>query len=334
MNTKFVTRFDVPQQVVFAREMKNYGVCRGARRFDDNSFALLKEDGVELYDNEGNLKEKGLLDVYVFKNGGVLKQKMFSARKEAFWQLDVPGWEKSGCQSLQAEVPSDGDYVALQAPAGKWTVYRLNDKKASCPVESYASFEADGVKIYDRIHYVIFALTRQGKSRLIRTKARNGKTVMTTADAAYQTVLPNGGFVLAKEELHPTVYKNSFLLLESASGITFRLYDKSLCRMIGAVSGAAVFNNGMYLLKKGKSWRLYAMNGKLLYTDIYNLHLYETDQNVPCVLFGEAPSGKHIVIRVINNCWLHLSCGGEGVFLLPNGRKIAAENGTNMPFFV
>ena len=76
MNTKFVTRFDVPQQVVFAREMKNYGVCRGARRFDDNSFALLKEDGVELYDNEGNLKEKGLLDVYVFKNGGVLKQKM------------------------------------------------------------------------------------------------------------------------------------------------------------------------------------------------------------------------------------------------------------------
>lgn len=55
---------------------ESYGVCFGARRFDDGSFALLGENGVTLYDHSGHKADDFLDDVFVFKTG------LFSKKSE------------------------------------------------------------------------------------------------------------------------------------------------------------------------------------------------------------------------------------------------------------
>lgn len=75
MEPKFVTGFLTPRVVVRGENQESYGVCFGARRFDDGSFALLGENGVTLYDRSGHKADDFLDDVFVFKNGFVLKKK-------------------------------------------------------------------------------------------------------------------------------------------------------------------------------------------------------------------------------------------------------------------
>lgn len=74
MEPKFVTGFLTPRVVVRGENQESYGVCFGARRFDDGSFALLGENGVTLYDRSGHKADDFLDDVFVFKNGFVLKK--------------------------------------------------------------------------------------------------------------------------------------------------------------------------------------------------------------------------------------------------------------------
>ena len=81
MEPKFVTGFLTPRVVVRGENQESYGVCFGARRFDDGSFALLGENGVTLYDHSGHKADDFLDDVFVFKNGFVLKKKRISGHQ-------------------------------------------------------------------------------------------------------------------------------------------------------------------------------------------------------------------------------------------------------------
>lgn len=76
MEPKFVTGFLTPRVVVRGENQESYGVCFGARRFDDGSFALLGENGVTLYDHSGHKADDFLDDVFVFKTG------LFSKKSE------------------------------------------------------------------------------------------------------------------------------------------------------------------------------------------------------------------------------------------------------------
>ena len=75
MEPKFVTGFLTPRVVVRGESQESYGVCFGARRFDDGSFALLGENGVTLYDHTGNKEDDFLDEDFVFKNEFVVINK-------------------------------------------------------------------------------------------------------------------------------------------------------------------------------------------------------------------------------------------------------------------
>lgn len=82
MEPKFVTGFLTPRVVVRGESQESYGVCFGARRFDDGSFALLGENGVTLYDRSGHKADDFLDDVFVLK-------RVCSQKKAKGTELDV-----------------------------------------------------------------------------------------------------------------------------------------------------------------------------------------------------------------------------------------------------
>lgn len=98
---------------------ESYGVCFGARRFDDGSFALLGENGVTLYDHSGHKADDFLDDVFVFKNGFVLKKK----RKGQNWTFETPQGTVIATAD-KAEI-AGSSWLALRVQGQEWNVYQI-----------------------------------------------------------------------------------------------------------------------------------------------------------------------------------------------------------------
>ena len=119
MEPKFVTGFLTPRVVVRGESQESYGVCFGARRFDDGSFALLGENGVTLYDRSGHKADDFLDDVFVFKNGFVLKKK----RKGQNWTFETPQGTVIATAD-KAEI-AGSSWLALRVQGQEWNVYQV-----------------------------------------------------------------------------------------------------------------------------------------------------------------------------------------------------------------
>ena len=119
MEPKFVTGFLTPRVVVRGESQESYGVCFGARRFDDGSFALLGENGVTLYDHSGHKADDFLDDVFVFKNGFVLKKK----RKGQNWTFETPQGTVIATAD-KAEI-AGSSWLALRVQGQEWNVYQI-----------------------------------------------------------------------------------------------------------------------------------------------------------------------------------------------------------------
>lgn len=78
---------------------------------------------------------------------------------------------------------------------------------------------------------------------------------------------------------------------------------------------------------------LVAADGTILETNVFDLQLYETEQDVPCILFGSSERNEHIIVRFSKRV-AAFSRSGIGSFLTPEGNRIEAPDGTCVPFVV
>ncbi len=330
MESKFVKKFAKPRLVVCKKNLRTYGVCLGAQKFSNGSFALLNEDGVVLYDNAGRLAEKHLNDVYVFLNGSVLKQIPVSSADKFCWRLEISGMTMP---AMQAEVLGD-DFVALQSETKRWQV--IHFAKNQFQNQTFACFDVDEVKIFNGKDAagVVFALTCDGKTELQLKAAETGETVKRVDYGKYFAPLPGGWFLLSDNKWRPVVNEPDLFLAEDVSGGVANVYDADLQLKQEAVSGVAMFANGFYLCKTKDRWLLYSPEGTLLYSDVRSLRSCDTGQVSSSLLFGDTVVGGHVVVRQVSNGWLHVSVNATGFFCLPDGTKISADDGTSIPFLV
>ncbi len=330
MESKFVKKFAKPRLVVCKKNLKSYGFCLGARKFSNGSFALLNGDGIVLYDSFGRLMENHLSDVYVFANGAVLKRVSVSPADKFCWCLEIPGIQ---IPAMQAEVLGDA-FVALKFAARRWKVLHFTEKQPQNQI--FSQFDVDDVKIFNggNVDSVVFALTCDGKTELQLFWVNTGKVIKRVDYGKYFSPLPCGCFELSDNELHPVVNEPDLFFAEDVSGGMVKVFDARLRLKHEAVSGVAMFANGFYLCKIDGRWMLYSPDGRLLYSDIQNLHACDAGLVSSSLLFGDTIIGKHAVIRQVVNGWLHVSVNGTGFFCLPDGTKVSADDGTVIPFLI
>lgn len=339
MEPKFVTGFLTPRVVVRGESLESYGVCFGARRFDDGSFALLEENGVTLYDRSGHKTDGFLDDVFVFKNGFVLKKK----RKGQNWTFETPQGTVIAMAD-KAEI-AGGNWLALRVQGQEWNVYRVLglcfERQISVSLFSkrwqvFARLCTEDLKIYQGsgTGSLVFALSDGDMSVLQRRDAVFGNIKAELTRRGRYLCLPNGGFALSDAVFRPVWHKSDCLWTKRFSGGEIDLYDERLQLCGEGLSDIIMFKNGMSFRQFGTEWKLVAADGTILETNVFDLQLYEAEQDIPCILFGSSERNEHIIVRFFENGWLHFSRSGNGSFLTPEGKRIEAPNGTCVPFVV
>lgn len=339
MEPKFVTGFLTPRVVVRGENQESYGVCFGARRFDDGSFALLGENGVTLYDRSGHKADDFLDDVFVFKNGFVLKKK----RKGQNWTFETPQGTVIATAD-KAEI-AGSSWLALRVQGQEWNVYQVLglcfERQISVSLfprrwQVFAKVCTEDLKIYQGsgTGSLVFALSDGDMSVLQHRGAVFGNITAELTRRGRYLYLPNGGFVLSDAAFRPVWHKSGCLWVKRLSGGEIDLYDERLQLCDEGLSDIIMFKNGMSFRQFGTEWKLVAADGTILETNVFDLQLYETEQDVPCILFGSSERNEHIIVRFFENGWLHFSRSGIGSFLTPEGNRIEAPNGTCVPFVV
>ena len=181
---------------------------------------------------------------------------------------------------------------------------------------------------------LVFALSDGDMSVLQHRDAVFGNIKAELTRRGRYLYLPNGGFVLSDAAFRPVWHKSGCLWVKRLSGGEIDLYDERLQLCDEGLSDIIMFKNGMSFRQFGTEWKLVAADGTILETNVFDLQLYETEQDVPCILFGSSERNEHIIVRFFENGWLHFSRSGIGSFLTPEGNRIEAPDGTCVPFVV
>lgn len=328
MDTKFVKNFLFPREVICADRLVNYGFCQAARKFKNGSFALLKENTIDLFDAYGRNIETSLEDVFVFQNGYRLQKK--SALP--FWQLlSLDG--KVVFKAGKVEV-CDDRLFALRTEGDRWNVYQFSVDDWT--LQFLMECHADVVKLFRCKESDDFvAVLQVGDNYLLQIRNEVNAILCSETDA-FRSFVPlwNGQFAVSQTDIRLKQYGETCLLIEAMRGGGFDLYDDRLKCYAENVAGLVVWANDMFLINEKNEWKFFSADGKLLHDKIYHLSIYDAPDIKQCILFARTENDERVVIRLKNNGWLHVTYGNEFKFWTPDGRCVEAQEGCYEPFWV
>ena len=162
--------------------------------------ALLGENGVTLYDHSGHKADDFLDDVFVFKNGFVLKKK----RKGQNWTFETPQGTVIATAD-KAEI-AGSSWLALRVQGQVWYVYQILglcfERQISVSLFSkrwqiFAKVCTEDLKIYQGsgTDSLVFALSDGDMSVLQHRDAVFGNIKAELTRRGRYHYLPNGGLV-------------------------------------------------------------------------------------------------------------------------------------------
>ncbi len=310
---RFVEAFPAPKPVIHKNSLTGFGMCWGARAFGNGWFAVWRGDGVTLYNRAGQIQETQLDDVYVSESGYCLKR----YRNSSHWLFCRPSGELIA-QAEDAKVFKDS-LVALKTGEHLWSVYQLTLFVS----KAFVNLEAEEVEIYPAKEpgYAVFALKRGDKTTLQLLEPLFGNVTAELKNVAFYLRMPDGSFAVSASSLAFSGHCGEYLIVQPKQDGLIDLYGVRLRPTALSIGGVVSFSNGIYLLKGNNGcWELFANNGRLLQTGIYDLHLYENgESDVPCLFFGSGEHDEHVVLRLSKENWLQLTFGLEKKLITPEG---------------
>lgn len=190
----------------------------------------------------------------------------------------------------------------------EWNVYQILglcfERQISVSLFSkrwqiFAKVCTEDLKIYQGsgTGSLVFALSDGDMSVLQHRDAVFGNIKAELTRRGRYLYLPNGGFVLSDAAFRPVWHKSGCLWVKRLSGGEIDLYDERLQLCDEGLSDIIMFKNGMSFRQFGTEWKLVAADGTILETNVFDLQLYETEQDVPCILFGSSERNEHIIVR-------------------------------------
>lgn len=325
MDTKFVTNFVSPREVICCAQLHNYGFCWGARKFENGSFALRFAEGVDLYDAWGQKLETRIEDVFVFKNGYRLQKQnassdWFLLRSDG--EIILKGEKVEVC---------DNALFALKISEREWGIYQFSNVDDT--MQLLTKCNAEDVKLFRKKGNADFvtALVEHDGVVLQLRHGISGVVLLELSQFDFFFPLFDGRFAVAKKQLHVNQHAAGCLFIEATDASGFDLYDDKLKLSVAEVKGITILENGMCLMNEKNEWKFFSANGKLLRDGIYHLSIYDAPDLKQSILFARTEDDGRVVFRLKRNGWVHVTYGDELRFWTPDGQSVDAEDGCNEP---
>ncbi len=328
MDAKFVKTFSICHEVIHRDKLVNFGLCFGARKFDNGFFAIRYDKNVILFNNHAQIIDDCLQDVCVFKNGYFLRKKI----NNDFWEFVSPLGAILFCASQVAVY--ENELVAFKVDAKTWKVYHLDEICLS--KNHFASFEAEDLVIYKKNgdQHFVFALIG------VNTISLHVKYQMYKADGnilnnvRYFYHLCNGWFVVANDKISVAHFEGNCVKVDTSQGKSFDIYDSYLHKVVENVEGFILFQNGMYLLNSLGEWQLFSVAGKLLVDKIFDVRVWDEDMAEQVILLANSDSNQLILFKLLAEKLLYIENEREKSLWTPDGRKIVINCSSNNVFLL
>lgn len=328
MDEKFVQTFNVCHEVVHRDKWVNFGLCFGARKFDNGFFAVRYEKNVILFNNQAQIVDDHLQDVCVFKNGYFLRKKI----DNDFWELISPLGAILFCAKQVAVY--ENELIAFKVDDKTWDIYHFD---GMCLSKNYfASFKADKLAIYkknDDQHFVFALINEHSISLHVKYQMYKADgNILKNIRHFYH--LCNGWFVVASDKITVAHFEGNCVKIDASRGKCFDIYDSALHKVVENVEGFVLFQNGLYLLNWRGEWRLFSVVGEQLIDKIFDLRIWDEDMAEQVILLANSDSKQLILFRLLAEELLYFENEREKSLWAPDGRKIVINCSSNNVFLL
>ena len=294
METNFVIPSLMPCVVMKKQTRRKIGVYDGARVFDNNYYALLKNGVVTLYDyiDRQLFADSVLEDVWVAPNGYRLIKKKGANEWELYDELG----QKTATGERVAVFNQDGWALVFLKQRGKaqWHFYNV-DKNSYLP--SVKSVDADEVEVrYDVFapysSRLMFILTSGGKTALQFINLLSLKPYREIRNAAYYEFLPDGSIAVADKPL-TRCEGLGFARVVPEEGGLMTVYSADHKRYFDS-RGIVMFSSGVFLRYDGSCWRTYLADRSQFGKEVYGIELYAGLMSYHIGVSGKTADGKPV----------------------------------------
>lgn len=315
METRFVKAFASPQMVVKCQPQQVIGVFDGARKFDNGTYAVLKDGVVTLYRTVYYSQDEVILsdleDIFVTPNGYILLKR----KDEDDWQL----WDRNKeilATGEKACVFQEGHWCLVflkQKGKSEWIFFDVN-KNSILPLMK--KIEADELDVrYDNFSAI--------SGRLMFIVTLNGKTILHKMDTLYlkpakslevpfYACLPDGKIVVA-DALPGAFGGRRVIQIMPQKGGVLSVYSKDF-DFCYCTDGIAMVGTSAVLRLCDSKWSLF-VGKKLVKDGILDLEMYAGVMAYAVAAVGRTADGKPVKISSYAPGKVVLNYGDERFFI-------------------